>query len=317
MYIPRGFVSEVWVAMEKRSLIRFGKNSYVVSLPKDWVRANKLAKGSAVYLELKPASITLTAERSIQHERKARIPCEGTSIAAIETELIACYKAGFTTIILEGSDVQHHAAEIKRLLQNLFGMEVIEHTLTRIVIKDLVDIQQLTLPTLVRRMDLMIRSMLDDALEGSTPATIAERDNEVNRLEYLLARVVRRVLDNPTLGNLLDLSIVEAYHMNRVAWTLERLGDYIKYISASLARPRVRNCARRLLEQLRRRYIAVMNIYYGADAERAVAQHAALKEEIIALNARCDPLVLENVKNALRDLRVILRATIEASHPEA
>lgn len=308
--------------MEKRSLIKFGKNSYVVSLPKNWVAANKLEKGSTIYLEQKPASITITGQQTIQKERKAKIHCEGKTIDDIENELIACYKAGFTTIILEGRNIQHQAAPIKQLLQNLFGMEVIEHTFTRIVVKDLVDMQQLTVPTLVRRMDLMIRSMLDDATEeGASTETIIERDIEVNRIEYLLARIVRRVLDNPSLGNLIGVGVVDAYHMNRVAWTLERLGDYIKYVSSVSCEPEgdVQH-ATAFLAELKKRYIDVMRTYYSKDAEQAIIQHGQLKMEIAKLDKQrsktCNPLIIENIKNALRDLRVILRVTVEASHAE-
>ncbi len=37
--------------MEYRKLISFGKNSFVISLPKAWVRHSKLKKGDLIYVE--------------------------------------------------------------------------------------------------------------------------------------------------------------------------------------------------------------------------------------------------------------------------
>lgn len=307
--------------MEKRSLIKFGKNSFVVSLPKSWVAANKLEKGSELYVEQKPASIIITSKHAATRERKTLIRCEGKDVQEIESELIACYKAGFAEIRLEGHALHQRAAEIKLLLQSLFGMEVVEHTLDRIIIRDLIDMRQVTVPTLVRRMDLMIRSMLQDAIDLDRSAgIIAERDGELNRLEYLLARIVRRVLENPTLGNSIDLNVLEAYHLNRVAWALERFGDYVKYLSKALEHSDASD-ERQLASKLQTHYIESMRIYYNRDAEAAVTQQVKLKEEVRALEERrsrkSSPLVIENLKNATRDLRVILRVIIEAAHPEA
>ena len=59
-----------WV-MEYRKLISFGKNSYVVSLPKNWVRQNKLKKGDLVYIEENVSNLVLQPRPSESGDRKS------------------------------------------------------------------------------------------------------------------------------------------------------------------------------------------------------------------------------------------------------
>ena len=37
--------------MDYRKLIAFGKNSFVISVPKQWIKQNKLNKGDLIYLD--------------------------------------------------------------------------------------------------------------------------------------------------------------------------------------------------------------------------------------------------------------------------
>ena len=46
--------------MEYRKLIRFGKSSLVISLPKGWTEKNKLGKGSLVYLDVNSEGLVVS-----------------------------------------------------------------------------------------------------------------------------------------------------------------------------------------------------------------------------------------------------------------
>ena len=52
--------------MNKRKLIKFGKNSYVISLPKEWIEENKLGKGSEINLNKFDENLIISTESNIR-----------------------------------------------------------------------------------------------------------------------------------------------------------------------------------------------------------------------------------------------------------
>jgi phosphate uptake regulator len=312
--------------METRRLIRFGKNSYVISLPKGWVEANKLKKGAELFLEEKPGNVIISSTRAAQQERAAHISCEGKRIEDLQTEITSYYKAGCTTLVIEGRNLHQLVPDIKDYIHNLAGAEIIEQSRTRLVVKDLIDIQQVALPTLINRMDMMVRSMFQDALsiEGIDPQVLRDRDHDLNRLQLLVARIVRSVLENPAIGNLIGISIVDAHHLDDIAWSLERIGDYVKRANGDILRssPAARKELRRFLKEAYDLYLLTMKNHYNRASEAAVKLHTDIvlhlsefAKQVQEVTAREEVLALENIKNILRDLRIILRRTIEMREP--
>ncbi len=308
--------------MEKRKLIKFGSNSFVISLPRDWIAANKLKKGADLYLDEKPGSITVTPSSFSTEQKHAYLPCDGKTLQDIEIELLGYYKTNYSTFTIEGKTLPEHTAALKALLSNLTGVEIIEQHRTKIVAKDLLDVRQVTLPVLITRMDMMIRSMFQDALgeEEVSPDVLRERDRDVNRLHLLISRTVRGVYESPALGNILAVTPLDASYIGQVAWSLERVADYIKRIDDDMLRSpkNDRVVIKQLLKISFEQYLLTMKAYVKGDAELAVKTHADVLSQLTELTrhvlstTRKDALLaLENIKNVHRDLRIILRATIE------
>ena len=130
--------------METRRLIKFGKNSYVVSLPKAWIEANRLEKGAALYLEQKPESVILFASQTRQPERILHLTCEGKRLQDLQTEITSYYKAGHTILIIDGKNLPEHIEAVRAFVHNLAGAEIVEQTRTRLVVKDLIEAGNVT-----------------------------------------------------------------------------------------------------------------------------------------------------------------------------
>lgn len=308
--------------METRKLIKFGKNSYIVSLPKDWVEQNKLDKGAEVYLDQSPANITILPKEILQEERSITISCHGRSCNEIITEITSAYKAGYNTIIIEGKHLQEHLSQIREHIHNLAGAEIIEQNLNNIIVRDMLDVRQIQFSSLIGRMDMMVRSMFIDILqeEGLGNKVLRDRDRDLNRVQYLVARAMRQMLRNPAISNTLQTTIIEAYYLENISWALERIGDYLKRVNDDIQRstPPTREKLKELLKQQYEFYLATMKAYNKksrADAanihSKLIAQLGEYTNKIHDAKERDEILALENIKNISRDMRIILRATIE------
>ena len=53
--------------MDKRKIIAFGTNSFVISLPKIWIKNNRLNKGDVVNISLEGSDITISASVRLFH----------------------------------------------------------------------------------------------------------------------------------------------------------------------------------------------------------------------------------------------------------
>ena len=56
--------------MEFRKLIKFGKSSFVISLPKKWLEKNKLKKGDLLYVSENENGLSLTSKDNEKKEFK-------------------------------------------------------------------------------------------------------------------------------------------------------------------------------------------------------------------------------------------------------
>ena len=75
--------------MEFRKLIRFGKNSYVISIPKPWVEKNKLKKGDTIYINenLDGLQINVREKKKISEQIRAIIiNTKAKALNQIQTE---------------------------------------------------------------------------------------------------------------------------------------------------------------------------------------------------------------------------------------
>lgn len=222
--------------MEYRKLISFGKSSFVISLPKSWVSAHKLHKGDLIYLDETDPDLILSANKDKNSgDREITITVEGKSLRRIQREIISAYIKNFKTINLTGKDLKDRAKGIQDTIHNLMALEVLEQTSTRIVAKDFLDMTNISIFNLIRKIDVILRAMIDDCekmfLEDNYE-NINHRDNDVNRLSFLLFRTVEFGLENSSF--MFKKHKLRSRDLLGIWWfvfNLEAIGDDIKRIS--------------------------------------------------------------------------------------
>ena len=224
--------------METRKVQVTGGSTYTVSLPKEWATDNDVSAGSVVEFHSESDLLLLSPQRE-----EDRI--EGSmDITGVEEEheltraVMTMYVSGFDVIRLEtGRITATQRRVIRNATQGLVGLEVIEETSDRVVLQDLLDSSELSLHNAITRMRLVSLTMLSDAIEAlvtnddELANDVKERDDDVDRLWYMVSRVFRTVLRNPTAANEIGFPRETCFDFQSSARQLERIADHATKIA--------------------------------------------------------------------------------------
>jgi len=282
--------------MNMRKLIRFGKNSYVLSLPKPWVEKNKLQKGDLISIEEAKDGLFLktNSTETLKEEPKSIvIEAENKSPDILRTEIVSAYLNNYNMIEVISKDLKNKAPEIKSMLQNLSGLEIINQSSTRIVAKDLIDIKEIPIKTLIRRMDNIARAMLEDTFNcfcGKEDAeSIIHRDEDVNRLHFLTSRIIRGALKDVRIANSLQTNSLRLHSDHTVTTMIERIADNTKRICRYIGDTKVSGKwseeMKTLFNSIKQSYFDVMRSYHTNDEKIALEVEKRNKEIIVACDS--------------------------------
>lgn len=280
--------------MEYRKLISFGKSSYVVSLPKSWVTHNKLKKGDLIYFEENGGNIILNAQESHlpEKEHSIVINVDQKDLKQVKREIISAYINNNKTITLLGDEIKTQAKDFQRIIQSLVALEVMEQTPRKIVAKDFLNLQDVSTSTILRKIDVIIRSMLEDCgrmFEEDNYESIIDRDDDVNKLTFLMFRIMKYGLQNHSyLLNQLKMPAVDLLHLWWLIFELESIGDDTKRIARNMRKIQFDKKQQQeylqIIHDLKELYLKMMKAYYETDLN---AVHVSINERENWLE-RCD-----------------------------
>lgn len=267
------------VNIEIRKLISFGKGSYIVSMPKSWVEKNNLKKGDLISVSDDGFELTLSAN---QQEKKSdvgeiSIDAKDKDIELLKAEIVSSYLNGYGTINILFDNTHKEAPKIKDIIRNLSGLEIMEQTSTRIMAKNLININEISIKNIIRRMDIITRAMTEDAAlcyrDQCTYDSIYNRDADVNRLYFLGCRVIKNGMKNPRIAKSLGIEPWQLHSDSYVIKMLEKIADRQKRIARYLT---IANLDRTALAELaaihtniNEAYDDVMKSYYNQDKQTA------------------------------------------------
>jgi len=271
--------------MEYRKLISFGKSSYVVSLPKSWIKQNQLKKGDLIYLEESKEGLILQANYQDKNaeETEIVINVNNKSLKRIQREIIAAYIHNFKKIICVGKEVKTKATKIQEIIQKLVALEIIEQDNNKIVAKDFLNLNDISLNQIVKKMDVISRSMLSDCknmFKEDNSTSIYNRDQDINKFRYLVYRIVWYGMSNPTAAfKKFNLSQVDLFNYWWFSLSIEQIGDCIKRIARHLKETKLNKKNQEdylnLLTGIEKEYLDILKAYYANDVE---SSHNILNE---------------------------------------
>jgi phosphate uptake regulator len=268
--------------METRKVQVTGGSTFTVSLPKGWATDNEISAGSIVEFHSEE-DLLLLSPRSDTDRVEGELDISGMDKDyELTRAVMTMYVSGFDVIVLESSRISATQRRvIREATQGLVGLEVIEETSDRVVLQDLLDSSELSVHNAITRMRLVSLTMLADAVEAlvTNDAELAqdvkERDDDVDRLWYMVSRVFRTVLRNPTAANEIGFPRETCFDFQSSARQLERIADHAtKIADLSLEIDEVPAAAAEPIEDLQERASEVpetaMDALLEEDPDRAV-----------------------------------------------
>jgi len=162
------------------------------------------------------------------------ITTQGKRYGIVKEEIRAAYLDNFSRIIVRFDP--KFKSESRRLVRSLIGeltaLELIEEDCDKVVAKSFLDYGDVSITQLIRRVDNMTRAMLAESVElletNSDPKPIILRDKEVNRMTFLLLKVLRECNENQEVAKMNELTRSDILKYWQISFLLEEVADVAK-----------------------------------------------------------------------------------------
>ena len=213
----------------------------LVSLPKEWIDANKLGKSAQVEIETTQNNLSIrTQQKRPSKEIEISYPLpKGESIVP---NITGAYLLGYDIIkIIAKSPISVTDREsVRASMRRLVGMEIVEEDATNISVQFLLDETSVNPQKILKRMNSIALGMFSDVVlslksgDQTNLETVANRDAEINRQYFLLVRLIRSTIMDSRLAMIFNLENIDILDYRIAANTLEIAGDTVVELSQSL-----------------------------------------------------------------------------------
>jgi phosphate uptake regulator len=260
-----------------RRLVKAGQASHTISLPKEWLDRHKLKKGDLVYLyEKGDKELVITPESKADEEvpqKEITIPIDNKELSTIQREITSAYINNYNTIVLNGQSITKQTKDIRKMLHDFVALEVADQTANSIIAKDLLNLKEISIDKTIRRMDMLVRSMIQDSIAALENADLAQsvqvRDYEVNRAYFLLMRLLKSSLANKQIADFFQLSNEKVLSYYYLTINLENFADSAKQLSEYLAKEKKKDKLKAVFQGVEKNYLEVMKAYFTKDKKLA------------------------------------------------
>jgi len=230
------------ILLERRKVQLVGGSTYIVSLPKKWARELGLSSGDPVgIVPQADGSLILVprpSEREARPETRIELD-ESTRQSWIAREIISSYLNGFERILIcsrsQISPAQR--SEIIRVERKLVGLETVEETANEVVLESLLRIQDLEVWRGIARAHAIAASMQKDSVgaliqgDEQLARDVIKRDDEVDRLYFLIIRQLRLAAKNPEIAYSLSLRPIDCLDLQSAIKRIEHIADHAQNIA--------------------------------------------------------------------------------------
>ena len=214
----------------------------MVSLPKEWIDANKLEKSDEVEIETGYDSLSITLSGDNRLPKEVTISYPVSKEENVIADITGAYLLGYDIIKIKGKSIIsiEDREKIRTSMRRLVGMEIVDEDSSNVIVHFLLDATTLSPEKILKRMSLIALGMFRDTLNTLTSddktvlLTMVNRDDEIDRQYFLLVRLIRSTMVDKKLANALNLENIDILDYRIAANLLETAGDTIVELANSL-----------------------------------------------------------------------------------
>jgi len=214
-----------------RKVQRTPSGTFFVCLPKSWAERCGLERGSVVSLGETSDGRLLVDPKFGAEPSPRTITLKPGPI--LSREIVGKYLLGFDIIRVEAKErISFEVREsVKETVSRLIGLEIVEEDYASIVLQCLLEPSGFPPEKILRRGYAIAAGMHRDVVNALVDGdlhlarNVTARDEEVNRLYFLLVRILRTIIQNPSLNEKLGVQPIECLDYRLAASLVEAIGD--------------------------------------------------------------------------------------------
>ncbi|MEM4747789.1 MAG: phosphate uptake regulator PhoU [Archaeoglobaceae archaeon] len=228
--------------METRRLQLIGGSSYMVSLPKDWVRANKLKQGDEIILEVEDSVITLYPKGFKEDIKISKVEISNFKRydeRFLRRFLYALYIQGVDEIVITDKNITPRLiAKISEIVKTLIGVEIVDAR-DKVVLRCLT-VTDFDVYGVVRRMSQIVQTMIENIIEAINKSDLTQLsdlknlEDDTDRLYLLAVRQEHRLVrefSSPAKWNELRLILGIRTVAKLIEEIIDNLENFAVYVS--------------------------------------------------------------------------------------
>ncbi len=223
--------------MEIRKVQITGGSSYVITLPKEWIKSLNIKKNDSLGLIVqKDGTLLVTPDKVIEKKRKEKefIVDSDTDKTYLFRLLVGAYVMGYSDIVIKSKSTMPPQIReaIRMFTQIAIGPEIVDEETNLFVVKDLLSPMEMPFEKTIKRMYSLVESMHRDAIKSlktnnkDLAENVVSRDFEVDRLYWLATHQYNVILTDIMLSKKMGLSQEDASYYFLISRILERIGDH-------------------------------------------------------------------------------------------
>jgi len=290
--------------MEIRRVQVTGGSSYIITLPKEWINSLHIKKNDPLGIFIRSDGTLLLTPKMAQEQFQkikefdvSRIPKSPYLLQL----LIGAYIAGYTSIKITSPSRMSTAVRnvIRSFTQLAIGPEVIEETDTTVILKDLHNPTEMPLDRTIKRMHIIVKGMNEDAMralqtkDNALAEDVLSRDNDIDRLHWLVARQYNILLQNVSLAEKMNISIGMASTCFLISRIIERIGDHVVRIAQNITHLNESNIERKIIGRIVEADTIAIDIFNKSISsffQKDLKASNEIVESVTKLETRCEEI---------------------------
>ena len=292
--------------MDLRKIQRTSGGTFFVCIPKDWAEKNGLDRGAVVSVnETADGTLVINPKYNVERTLQTAVI---TPSSLLDRVIIEKYLLGYDIIKVQAKDriSPLDRERVKHASTRLVGLEIVEENHSKIVMQCLLEPSTFPPQKILRREYSIVSGVHRDAvtalLEGDVELAenVVARDNEVNRLYFLLVRVLRTVIQNPGLSDKLGILPIDCLDYRLAASLVESIGDH----SASIGETVIKLGGAKVVDNLSELILKLHKVAYEAheNAVSAVFYHDVSVAESVRSEREKIEAVFNEIETAILDV---------------